>query len=111
VEHIPALGRFGDANTTEWQWTFPGGSIDAAGNPVPPSVRAQADPGAIYYLNPGTYTITLRAKHDCCGWSRPITETIYVLPKPQVSIIGPDEICATGPMPTFQGGAFYSPRY
>jgi gliding motility-associated-like protein len=102
VEHIPALGRFGDANTTEWQWTFPGGSIDAAGNPVPPSVRAQADPGAIYYLNPGAYPIILRAKHDCCGWSRPIVDTIYVLPKPQVSIIGPDEICATGPMPTFQ---------
>jgi hypothetical protein len=102
VEHIPALGRFGDANTTEWQWTFPGGSIDAAGNPVPPAVRAQADPGAIYYLNPGAYPIILRAKHDCCGWSRPIVDTIYVLPKPQVSIIGPDEICATGPMPTFQ---------
>jgi hypothetical protein len=69
---------------------------------VPPAVRAQADPGAIYYLNPGAYPIILRAKHDCCGWSRPIVGTIYVLPKPQVSILGPDEICATGPMPTFQ---------
>jgi len=101
-EHIPALGRFGDANTVEWQWSFPGGSINASGAPVPPAVRAQADPGAIYYLNPGTYVVTLRARHDCCGWSKPIRDTIYVLPKPQVTILGPNEVCATGPMPTFQ---------
>ncbi len=39
-EHIPALGRFGDANTVEWQWSFPGGAINPSGAPVPPSVRA-----------------------------------------------------------------------
>ncbi|MGQ9863460.1 MAG: PKD domain-containing protein [Bacteroidia bacterium] len=100
-EHIPTVGRFGDANTTEWEWSFPGGSINTSGAPVPPSVRSQVDPGLIYYLTPGTYTVTLRAKHDCCGWSRPIQQTINVLPKPQVSISGPDEVCATGPMPTY----------
>jgi gliding motility-associated-like protein len=101
-EHVPALGRFGDANTTDWLWDFPGGSINASGAPVPPSVRSQADPGAIYFLTPGTYVVTLRAKHDCCGWSKPIRDTIYVLPKPQVTILGPNEVCATGPMPTYQ---------
>ncbi|MDW8236663.1 MAG: PKD domain-containing protein, partial [Bacteroidia bacterium] len=110
-EREPAPGRFGDANTLQWEWEFPGGSINPAGDPVPASVRSLPSPGAIYYLTPGVYPVILRVRDKCCGWSRPIVDTIFVMPNPQVTISGPSEVCGAGPIPpgTFQATAYPGP--
>jgi PKD repeat protein len=69
------------------------------------------------YANPGTYLVTLQTNSNCCGWSKPDTIEIEVLPDvtPQVFITASSlEICQGetvtlgavpyfgGPTPTFQ---------
>jgi gliding motility-associated-like protein len=69
------------------------------------------------YANPGTYLVTLQTNSNCCGWSKPDSIEIEVLPNvtPQVFITASSlEICQGesitlgavpyfgGPTPTFQ---------
>lgn len=93
-----------------YRWNFGDPSSGAQ------NTSSQATPSHSY-ANPGTYLVTLQTNSNCCGWSKPDSLEITVLPNvtPQVFVTASStEICEGesitlgavpyfgGPTPTFQ---------
>lgn len=84
----------------------------------PGSIKATFDQAtnSFYPSTPGTYTIKLRVREDCCGWSIPEYRTFIVddiLSNNAITNLGPLEVCngnnpasLIGTTPTGGGGGY-----
>jgi len=81
-------------NPTAWNWQTPGANTPTSSvqNPV------------ITYTNPGTYVVSL-VSSNTVGASNTGTQSIVVLPNPNVTISGPSSICSGEQVTLIAGGA------
>lgn len=76
------------SNFVEFNWDF-GGAI------TPNNYDAMNLPN-LTFNTPGTYTITLEGRTDCCGWSTPVDIVLIVDDLPTVTVAGVMAYCEGG---------------
>lgn len=89
-----SLSDLSTNNPTAWNWQTPGATTPTSSlqNPI------------ITYTNPGTYIVSL-VSSNTVGASNTGTQSIVVLPNPNVTISGPSSICSGEQVTLIAGGA------
>ncbi len=89
-----SLSDLSTNNPTAWNWQTPGANTPTSSlqNPI------------ITYTNPGTYIVSL-VSSNTVGASNTGTQSIVVLPNPNVTISGPSSICSGEQVTLIAGGA------
>ena len=68
--------------SSTYEWSFPGGN---------PATSSLANPGAINYINPGNYIVTLAVTNDC--GTTTVTQPLVVNTVPDLTLPANDTLC------------------